>query len=109
MSVDTGIIGGYSGLMAVSPAAMSVVVSAPATVTAGVGFSAAITVKDAYGNGYNGTVTLATSDGQALNVTSFTMVNGSASVVLVLRVPGNITLTATAQTRKGTSNFIAVS
>jgi hypothetical protein len=104
-----GVIGGYSGLMAVSPAAMTVVVSAPSTVTAGVGFTTTITVKDAYGNGYNGLVTLAASDGQALNLTSFTMANGSASVVLVLHVPGNVALTATAGTRKGTSSLISVS
>jgi hypothetical protein len=105
---SNGVISGYSGVLTVSPAAMNVVVSAPSTVTAGVGFSVTITIKDAYGNGYNGPVTLSTSDGQTLNVTSFTMVNGSTTAILVLDIPDNVILTATAGTRKGSSNAISV-
>jgi hypothetical protein len=87
---------------------MMVVVSAPSTVTAGVGFNVTITIKDAYGNGYSGPVSLSTSDGQALNVTSFTMANGSTTAILVLHVPDNVILTATAGTSEGSSNLISV-
>jgi hypothetical protein len=103
-----GVIGGYSGLITVSPAAMTVVVSAPSTATAGVGFSTTITIKDAYGNGYNGLVTLTASDGQALNVPSFTMANGSSTLALVLYKADPVTLTASAGSLKGSCSSITV-
>jgi hypothetical protein len=97
------VIGGYSGLITVSPAAMTVAFSAPSTATAGVGFYTTITIKDAYGNGYNGLVTLTSSDGQTLNVPAFTMGGGSTTLALVLYKADPITLTATAGSLKGTS------
>ncbi|HEV3005813.1 MAG TPA: hypothetical protein VGX78_15210, partial [Pirellulales bacterium] len=75
----------------------------PSTATAGVGFYTTITIKDAYGNGYNGLVTLTSSDGQTLNVPAFTMGGGSTTLALVLYKADPITLTATAGSLKGTS------
>jgi hypothetical protein len=105
LAAGNGVIGGYSVVITVSPAAMTVVVATPSTVTAGVGFNARITIKDAYGNGYNGPVTLSTSDGQALNVTTFTMSNGYTVPVMVLYKADSINLTATAGSLRGSSSL----
>jgi hypothetical protein len=105
---SNGTIGGESGLITVSPAAMTVVISAPSTVKAGVLFYATITIKDAYGNGYNGTVHLTTSDGQTINVPSFTMSGGSTTVGIVLSTRDTLYLTATAGALKGNSTLFTV-
>jgi hypothetical protein len=105
---SNGVIGGYGPLMTVSPAAMTVVVGAPATATAGVGFNVPITMKDAYGIGYSGPVTLTTSDGQTLNVPSFTMGGGYAVPVLVLYKADSLTLTAACDGTLGVSSAITI-
>jgi hypothetical protein len=103
-----GVISGFSGPITVNPAAMSVVVIAPSSVNAGVGFAVTITIRDAYGNGYTGPMTLTSSDGEVLNVPSFQMVSGSASLLLVLHKAGTVSLTANAGSLKGISGHINV-
>jgi len=71
--------------------------------TAGTSFPVTITIKDAYGNGYSGPVSLTASDGEAVSPAAFAMVHGSATLALALRTAGTVTLTATAGTVKGSS------
>jgi hypothetical protein len=106
-----GAQGGSTGVITVSPAAATVSFSAfnPGTVPAGGIFSSTITIKDAYGNGYNGPVTLAASDGQRLNVPAFTMSGGSTFVNFQLFKADTITLTTAAGSLTGTSSAITIS
>jgi predicted outer membrane repeat protein len=96
------------------PAAASFTVSAPSTATAGVGFQVTITARDQNGNtvkGYNGPVTVTSSDGQTVFVSPapVTLRNGTATATLTLNVAHSVTLTASAGTIRGTSGSIAVS
>src|SRR5207253_2873167 len=61
VTASNGVVyGGTSGLIAVSPAAISVTITGPtASVTAGAWFSVTLTAKDVYGNFYNGPFTIA--------------------------------------------------
>jgi hypothetical protein len=93
-----GVTGTQSFTLTVNPAPMIVSFGAfsPSTVTAGGIFGSTITIKDKFGNPYNGKVNLSASDGQKLNVPSFTMSGGSTFVNFQLFKADTITLTATA-------------
>jgi subtilisin-like proprotein convertase family protein len=90
---------GTEGGIAVSPAAASrLVVSAPATATAGTAFGVTVTARDAYGNtatGYTGTVHLTSTDGQAVLPVNSTLPNGTGTFSVTLATAGSQTLTAT--------------
>jgi hypothetical protein len=98
--------------LTVSPAPTnSFVVIAPATATAGASFSVTITAKDTYGNttsGYSGTVTLTSSDRQAVSPATARLTNGTATVHVALDVAHTVSLTAAAGTVRGSSGSIAV-
>jgi len=94
---------GTDGGITVNPAAASkFLISAPASVTAGVAFSLTVTVTDAYGNvvtGYVGTIHFKSTDGTATlpaNYTFTATVRGVHTFTgLVLRKKGNQTITIT--------------
>ncbi len=80
----------------------------------GAPFTVTITAEDRYGNtvsGYNGPVTLTSSDGQTILglPASITLSNGSATVTVTLDKANNVTLTASAGSVQGTSSAITVS
>jgi hypothetical protein len=109
LTVGDGRIDGTSGLITVSPGvAASVVVSAPSKALAGVGFYVTLTVKDAYGNGCTGPVTLTSSDGQAVTPGSTTVTNGVATVLVTLKSPGTFKLMAAVVGVTGTSQLITI-
>ena len=92
------------GIIVKSGAASQFVLSAPASVTAGVPFSLTLTVKDAYGNvvtGYAGTIHFKSTDGTASLPANYTFTAADKGVHtftgLVLRKRGTqmITLTDT--------------
>jgi uncharacterized delta-60 repeat protein len=63
--------------------AASLVLSAPASATAGGAFGVTVTARDAYGNvatGYSGTVALTSTDPQAANLGNHTFTSGDAGV-----------------------------
>ncbi len=97
-------------------AADSLSLSVPSVVTSGDGFPVTVTAYDRYGNiatGYQGTVTLTSSDGQAVspNTVSFSSSSttpGVATVTATLDQAGTTKLTATAGWLKATSNKIVI-
>jgi len=99
----TGGLSGSEGGITVNPAAASkFLISAPASVTAGVAFSLTVTVTDAYGNvvtGYTGTIHFKSTDGRATLPANYTFTATDRGVHtftgLVLRKKGNQTLTIT--------------
>src|SRR5207302_1763584 len=103
--ITTASLSGTDGGITVNPGAASqFILSAPATVTAGVPFSLSITVEDAYGNvvtGYVGTVHFTSSDRTATLPGDYTFTAADKGVHaftgLVLRKRGaqKITLTDT--------------
>jgi Ca2+-binding RTX toxin-like protein len=113
LKATSGSLSGVSGNIAVSPAVASFAVSAPSTATAGTGFSVTITALDPFGNvvsGYNGPVTLTSSDGQAINglPSSLVLSNGTATVTASLNSVNTVTLTASAGPLQGSSSAIVV-
>jgi hypothetical protein len=104
-----GVIGGYSGLITVSPAAASqLTVTSATAVVAGNPLGVTIVGKDRFGNLVNGTVTLSSSDGEVLTPNTFTMTNGVASALVKLTRAGSLHLTATMGTASGTGASITV-
>jgi hypothetical protein len=100
-AANPAVTGSEAGV-AVSPAAASVlVVSAPATVTAGVPFTFTVTLLDAYGNvatGYTGTVHFGSSDPAAALPADYTFTATDAGVqtfTATLATSGSQSLTAT--------------
>ncbi len=93
----TGVTGSTS--TSVSPAAATHFrVSAPATATAGVAFTVAVTALDAFGNvatGYAGTVHFTSSDGQATLPADATLAAGTGSFSVTLDTAGAQTVSAT--------------
>ncbi len=87
-------------------------VTAPVSGIAGMGLNVTIVAKDRFGNtvtGYSGNVTLTSSNGQTVNLSSppaFT--SGIASAAVTLNSAGMVTLTATAGTIRGTSGIITI-
>ena len=80
-----GLVGSQSGIIVVAATANSLVVNSyPNATTAGVTHTLLVTARDVFGNvatGYTGTVTLASSDGQAVFVpTPYTFTPGDAGV-----------------------------
>jgi Ca2+-binding RTX toxin-like protein len=114
LKATAGSVTGTTAGISVSPAVASFAVSAPSAATAGTGFNVTITALDAYGNtvaGYNGPVTLTSSDGQTVTVTpaSITMTGGTATVSATLKTAGTVTLTAMTGSIQGTSGQVTVS
>jgi hypothetical protein len=104
-----GVIGGYSGLITVSPAAASQLSLTSATaVVAGTELAVTIIGKDTYGNLANGVVTLTSSDGEVLSPNTFTMTNGVASGLVKLTRAGSVNLTATMGAASGTGASVTV-
>ena len=87
-------------------------VNAPGTATAGTNFNVTVTANSANGSvatGYSGSVTLAASNGQAIDlVTARPFVNGVAVETVTLFTADTSTLTATASAVKGASASINV-
>ena len=82
--------------------AASLVVSAPTTATAGTGFTVTVTAEDAFGNtvtGFDGGVTLTSSDGQPVNLLSPPVFNdGTAAATVALDNTDTVMLTAASGT-----------
>jgi hypothetical protein len=99
----SGSLTGTETGITVSPAAASkFIISAPASVSAGVAFSLTLTVEDAYGNvvtGYTGTVQFGSTDGRAKLPKDYTFTAADKGVHtftgLVLRTKGNQKITIT--------------
>ena len=98
--------------LTVSPSALAtVLVSAPATVTAGAAFKVTLTAEDSFGNietSSGGTVPLTSSDGQTPSQTSITLTDGVGSVMTSLKNADTLTLAATDGSVTGTSGGITV-
>ena len=99
-----GSITGTTGTITVSPAAadhFAVSSNAGAPQTAGVSFSTTVVAKDAFNNttpAYTGTVTLTSSDGQAVLPSSYSYLAGDAGshvFTTTLKTAGSKTITAT--------------
>ena len=111
LTATSGTISGTSGPIINAPGELStLVVHAPANTTAGIAFPVTVTAEDAYGNtvgDYDGGLTLTTSDGQSLDLSSRPIFNnGTAVMSLALTRARSLTLTATATGVTGTSNTI---
>jgi uncharacterized protein affecting Mg2+/Co2+ transport len=94
-----------------SAAAASFVINAPGSVLVGTNFSVTVTAKDTYGNtatGYNGTVSLTSSNGQSLPSASVTLTNGAGTATLYANHSGTAALTAVAGSIRGTSGSITI-
>lgn len=96
-SASASIVGTQSGIQVTAAAAASFVISAPTTVTSGVGFTVTVKVYDAYGNvatGYRGKITLSSTDSKAgSNSFSFgAKDNGVATISYKLSTLGAQTL-----------------
>jgi hypothetical protein len=110
----TSTITGTSGVIDVAAAGTHFVVSAPATTTAGTTLTVTVTAEDPFGNaatGYEGTVKVTSSDGQASLPVNATVTNGVGTFSITLRTAGIETLTVTDTATgaiTGTSGPIAV-
>jgi len=99
----TGTITGTDGGITVNPAAAShFIITAPSSVTSGVAFSLAITVKDAYGNvvtGYTGTIHFTSTDNKGTLPANYTFTAADKGVHtftgLALRKKGTQKVTLT--------------
>jgi Ca2+-binding RTX toxin-like protein len=116
LTATAGTLKGTSGTITVSPAVAAFVVSTPTAAMAGTGFAVTITAVDRFGNavaGYNGPVTLASSDGQTIYglPASITLSGGSAQVTATLdkAATNPVTLMASAGSVVGSSAAITVS
>ncbi|MBM4068204.1 MAG: Ig-like domain repeat protein [Planctomycetes bacterium] len=109
LAASNGVIGGYSGLITVSPAAVAkVTVKSAAVVGAGNRLNVVITGKDIYGNNCNGSVKLTSSDGQPVSPDTFTMTNGVAYASVYLYKAGVVQLTAAIGKVSGTGGNVTV-
>jgi hypothetical protein len=91
-------------------AATTLSISAPASATAGTGFSVTISAYDNYGDlvtGTSGTVSFTSSDGQTV-YGSVTLASGTGTGTVMLNNAGYVTLTGTLGSLKGTSGSINV-
>ena len=107
---------GTSGAVAVAAAAAShMVISAPATASAGGAFFFTVIAQDQFDNiasAYAGTVHFTSSDGTASLPTNSTLTNGIGTLSVTLHTLGNQTITATDTVNAsvtGTSGAITVS
>ncbi len=120
-AASSGLNGATSTAFTIVPGAPTqLLVSAPATATAGVGLSATVTAQDALGNtvtSYGGTIHFTSTDAQALLPSDYTFIagdNGTHTFTngVTLGAAGSQTITATdvtASSITGTSGTIAVS
>ncbi len=112
LTAGVGEIEGSTGVIQVEPAAAnSFAISAPTTAAVGTAFTVTLTAKDPFGNiatAYNGTVTFASSDHQAVTATSMSWGNGVGTAQLTLSTPNTVTLTATAGGVQGATADVIV-
>ncbi len=105
---------GYSNTITVSGpstgAPVTFQVSPPASVTAGSAFTITVTAKDAYGNttGYNGTVTLYSTDGQQVYGSTVALTQGVGTAEVTLDVADRIELVAVGGGIYGVSGLTTV-
>ena len=116
VSASDGSIGGTSGSISVDPAALATLaVDAPASATAGAAVSVTVSGADAYGNpttNYTGTVTLTSSDGQAVLPAPHAYTGGDAGThvfSVTLKTAGPQTVSASDGSISGSSGPVAVS
>ena len=97
----------------VEPARPALVVSDPSSATAGMSLNGTLTAKDAYGNtvtGFDGNVTLTSTDGQPVHAvaqTAFT--NGTADFHVHLNPPERVKLEAASEPIVGTGRAVLLS
>ncbi len=84
-------------------AAPAVSLSSATAVTAGKAFGVTVTARDRYGNGYTGSATLTSSDGQTANLW---LNNGTGTSNLTLVTAHTVMLTATAGGYRGTASVV---
>ena len=115
VSATDGTLDATTGSISVGPgAAASLVVSAPASATAGSAASISVTAKDVYGNvatGYTGTVALTSSDSQAALPAPHAFTAGDAGAhtfSATLKTAGSQTVSASAGSISGTSGSISI-
>jgi len=109
--MDPGGLTGTSGTIQVRAGqATALVVSAPATVTAGTSFNVAVAAKDIFGNttSYAPTVTLTSTDTQASGMGPKTLSNGTGSFATIHLTAGAQTITATGAGTPPISGFANV-
>ncbi|HEY3332102.1 MAG TPA: hypothetical protein VGK19_18890 [Capsulimonadaceae bacterium] len=106
---------GTSSAIGVVPAATHhLLLTAPASATAGASFALTVTAKDAYNNTtptYTGVVHLTSTDSAAVLPADTTLVNGTKSFSVALKTAGSRTISATdtsVSTIKGVTGAIAV-
>ncbi len=114
LTAAAGNVYGVSNTIINNPASVSkFVVSVPASTTAGVSFPVMLTAEDAVGDtvtGFDGDVTLTSSDGEPLQSKSPLVFNeGTADATIDLTVASTLTVVASWGTVEGTSNKITVS
>src|SRR5207237_1424210 len=114
-TVSGSITGTQSGITVNPAAATHYTVSAPASPTAGAGFSFTVTALDALNNtatGYAGTVHFTSSDGSAVLPANSTLSSGTGTFSATLATGGSQTITATdtvTSSITGTSGTITLS
>jgi hypothetical protein len=98
--------------VAVTPgAAARFLINAPGQVYVNTDLGVTVTAEDRFGNtatGYNGPVSLTSSNGQCLPSTSVTLTNGVGGTTLHANHSGTVTLTAAAGSIQGTSRSITI-
>jgi hypothetical protein len=114
-TVTSSITGDSSIIVVSASGATHFTVAAPATATAGAGFSITVTALDASNNtatGYTGTVHFTSTDSQAILPANATLTAGTGIFSATLKTAGNQTVTATDTTTAsitGASSIIVVS
>ncbi len=114
-TVTASITGTSNAINVGAGIATQLVVSAPATATAGTAFNFTVTAKDANNNtatSYAGVLHFTSSDGAAVLPANSALTNGVGTFPATLKTTGNQTITATdtsTPTLTATSNPIAVS
>src|SRR5262249_49380454 len=79
-TAQAGVFGSQTFSLTVTPGSTATLTLAvPSTATAGTAFKATLTALDAYQNKASGTVTLTSSDGQAISPKTVTLTGGTAS------------------------------
>jgi hypothetical protein len=104
-STTQGTIRGTSNTIVVNPGAAYIVeLNTPNSATVGSGFSISVIAQDKYYNGCNGPVTVTSSDGQPIFLSSpLILSNGIGSAIATLDMAGTPTLTATVGSVTGSS------
>ncbi len=116
VTATAGSVTGTSAGITVNSAlpATTMTATAPSPATAGTGFSVTVTVKDAYGNiatGYTGTVSLTSTDSQAVLPGPYTFVagdNGSHAIPVTLKTVGSQTESASDGTLNANTGGVTV-